>query len=389
MSKKNKANLRRRIVGSKNVLQERFINQKKINQINEALTKKNIPELRKLATRGGLVNNGLRRLCWPLLLHYETYDKKDIQEEHKDERQVLLDVDRSFVYYPKGISNAEKKQKQSELNDVIVGILRRHPNLAYYQGFHDICSVLLLVLGNKEAAIKAGENIAMFLLRDAMLDSLEPIMRQLTLLNTLIRLEDQAVADFLENSNTLPYFCLSWVITWCSHDVRDFSKVARLFDFFISSDPLISIYLSARVVIHRRKELLTLECDSAIVHTFLAKFPQYIDMDELISKTIEMYNKYRKDPPLVLQKAINEALDETSCAKLYEQYWLKLKADDPIDYLAVDKIPSPSLPSAKKSMQIKNARKQNNLKPDKIAVMLIIAIIFLLLVISRKFNTNI
>ncbi|GBB95076.1 hypothetical protein RclHR1_02470020 [Rhizophagus clarus] len=222
-----------------------------------------------------------------------------------------------------------------------------------------------------------------------MLDSLEPIMRQLTLLNTLIRLEDQAVADFLENSNTLPYFCLSWVITWCSHDVRDFSKVARLFDFFISSDPLISIYLSARVVIHRRKELLTLECDSAIVHTFLAKFPQYIDMDELISKTIEMYNKYRKDPPLVLQKAINEALDETSCAKLYEQYWLKLKADDPIDYLAVDKIPSPSLPSAKKSMQIKNARKQNNLKPDKIAVMLIIAIIFLLLVISRKFNTNI
>ncbi|GBB95077.1 hypothetical protein RclHR1_02470021 [Rhizophagus clarus] len=90
---------------------------------------------------------------------------KDIQEEHKDERQVLLDVDRSFVYYPKGISNAEKKQKQSELNDVIVGILRRHPNLAYYQGFHDICSVLLLVLGNKEAAIKAGENIAMFLLR--------------------------------------------------------------------------------------------------------------------------------------------------------------------------------------------------------------------------------
>lgn len=80
-----------------------------------------------------------------------------------------------------------------------------------------------------------------------MLDSLEPIMKQLTLLNTLIRLEDPAIADFLEKSNTLPYFCLSWVITWCSHDVRDLSKVVRLFDFFISSDPLISIYLSARV----------------------------------------------------------------------------------------------------------------------------------------------
>jgi len=100
MSKKNKTNLRRRNVGSKKVLQER------INQINEARMKKNISELRKLATTGpGLVSDGLRRLCWPLLLHCEPYDKKDFREEHKDERQVLLDVDRSFVHYPPGKYN--------------------------------------------------------------------------------------------------------------------------------------------------------------------------------------------------------------------------------------------------------------------------------------------
>lgn len=59
MSRKNKPNLRRRNVSSKKVPQER------INQINEAFMKKNIPELRKLATTGpGLVNDGLRRLCW-------------------------------------------------------------------------------------------------------------------------------------------------------------------------------------------------------------------------------------------------------------------------------------------------------------------------------------
>jgi TBC1 domain family member 20 len=80
-----------------------------------------------------------------------------------------------------------------------------------------------------------------------MLDSLDPILRQLNLLNTLIRQEDKEIADFLEKSNTLPYFCLSWVITWCSHDIRDFSKVVRLFDFFIASDPIITIYLSAIV----------------------------------------------------------------------------------------------------------------------------------------------
>ncbi|RIA94998.1 hypothetical protein C1645_689326, partial [Glomus cerebriforme] len=146
---------------------------------------------------------------------------------------------------------------------------------------------------------------------DAMLDSLDPILRQLTLLNTLIRLEDPEIADFLEKSNTLPYFCLSWVITWCSHDVRDLSRVVRLFDLFIASDPLITVYLSVRIVISRHKELLALECDSAIVHSFLSKFPQYIDIDELILKTIQLYNKYKNRPPPVLQKAINEALDET------------------------------------------------------------------------------
>src|SRR4051794_14666394 len=80
-----------------------------------------------------------------------------------------------------------------------------------------------------------------------MLDSLDPIKRQLNLLNTLIRQEDPEIADFLEESNTLSYFCLSWVITWCSHDIRDLSKVIRLFDFFIASDPLITVYLSATV----------------------------------------------------------------------------------------------------------------------------------------------
>jgi hypothetical protein len=32
------------------------------------------------------------------------------------------------------------------------------------KGFHDVCSILLIILG-KEGAIKAGKNIAMFLLR--------------------------------------------------------------------------------------------------------------------------------------------------------------------------------------------------------------------------------
>src|SRR5436190_770097 len=45
----------------------------------------------------------------------------------------------------------------------------------------------------------------------------------------------------------LPYYCLSWVLTWCSHDITDFPKVARLFDFFLASNPLMPVYFSAAV----------------------------------------------------------------------------------------------------------------------------------------------
>ncbi|CAH1758225.1 10050_t:CDS:10 [Entrophospora sp. SA101] len=324
-------------------------NEDRNKAINLAITNKNIIELRRLAITGpGFMNDGFRRLCWPLLLHTENYNENTTREVHKDEYQVLLDVHRSFVHYPQGLSNSQRKQKQRELNEVIVGILRRHPKLSYYQGFHDICSSLLLVLG-KEGAIKAGGHIAMFLLRYPLrIHSLEPILKQLNLIFTLLRHEDPLVADLLLRSNTLPYFCLSWVITWCSHDLRDFSKIARLFDFFIASHPLMIIYLSAKVVLSRKKELLTLELDSDVIHTFLSKFPQNIDIDDLISKTHTMYQKF---PPEKLQTLANSGLDQTSCINLYNEHWLTLKSGEKIDYAVINEILSMP-PSARKPITL-------------------------------------
>ncbi|KAL9025850.1 MAG: hypothetical protein Q9180_007581, partial [Flavoplaca navasiana] len=57
----------------------------------------------------GLVNDEVRRKVWPLLLGYKPSKKAESTEtaawqhlpRHKDEDQVRLDVDRSFIYYPK------------------------------------------------------------------------------------------------------------------------------------------------------------------------------------------------------------------------------------------------------------------------------------------------
>lgn len=107
-----------------------------------------------------------------------------------------------------------KEQKQQELHCMIVEILWRNPNLKYYQvseeqsideyymliynkGFHDICTCFLLVLG-KKAAIPAAENVALFFLRDAMMDSFEPVSKQLRLMSSLIEYEDVELTTFLE-----------------------------------------------------------------------------------------------------------------------------------------------------------------------------------------------
>ncbi|CAG8643964.1 6295_t:CDS:2, partial [Paraglomus occultum] len=266
---------------------------RRVHKINKAIASEDVAELRRLAITGpGLINDGMRKLAWPLLLHCNN-DKKieKVADKHKQEEQVTLDVDRSFAHFRKGTRKITLKQNQHDLCDIIVQVLRRHPSLHYYQGFHDICSILLLVLG-KEAAASAAENIAMFLLRDAMLDSFDVLLGQLTLLNTILLQEDKEIHQFLMACDLSPYFCISWVITWCSHDLRSLTKITRLFDFFISSNPLMSVYLAAKIVLNRREELLALDCDFAIVHSFLSRLPQNLQINELIRETQLLYEKY-------------------------------------------------------------------------------------------------
>ncbi|CAG8568485.1 13001_t:CDS:2, partial [Dentiscutata erythropus] len=218
-------------------------------------------------------------------------------------------------------------------------------------------------------------------------ESLDPIMNQLDLLDTLLYLEDSLISDFFRRSNTMPYFCVSWIITWCSHDLHDFSKVTRLFDFFISSNPLMALYLTARVIISRRKELLLLECDNAIIHGFLSKFPQEIDVDDLIFRTTQLYQKY---PPHELQEISGLFLDKTSSINLYDKHWLILKADDTVDYSEANRIlllpPSERKPDH--IVKPKNKRYFSNLSKTHTIALLFAAsasVVAVVLIASRWF----
>lgn len=59
-------------------------------------------------------------------------------EQHRDEGQVRLDVNRSFVSFPQGITPAEKEELRVVLERVIIAVLRRNRSLRYFQGYHDV-----------------------------------------------------------------------------------------------------------------------------------------------------------------------------------------------------------------------------------------------------------
>ena len=86
----------------------------------------------------------------------------------------------------------------SELGLVVNAILARRPELHYYQGFHDICAVLLNVLEDRATAAAIGEQLAARWLDKAMAPTLQPVLEQLGLIPALLQRTDKALFDFLE-----------------------------------------------------------------------------------------------------------------------------------------------------------------------------------------------
>lgn len=144
------------------------------------------------------------------------------------------------------MSPRETNDRKKELSRLIIEVLRRHPMLCYFQGFHDICQVFLLVLGVEDAVV-AMEHIALLRIRDFMLPSLGPALDHLHLLYPLLQSADKKLCEHL--SRTKPFFALAATLTLYAHDIQEYSNIARLFDVLLATDPVFPLYLFAQVCI--------------------------------------------------------------------------------------------------------------------------------------------
>ncbi|KAK9449819.1 rab-GTPase-TBC domain-containing protein [Limtongia smithiae] len=293
--------------------------------IYTAIAERDYSALARLAkSKDGLLSDTIRKSAWPLLLGFDGSQTTRAEEDaalapHLDEAQVKLDVDRSFANYPSPISPAELVAHRAALTHVIVTVLRRHPGLAYYQGFHDIAQVSYLVLG-ASLAVEVLERLALDRLRDFMMPSIQPSLDHLALIPILLARVDRPVASALVPVS--PNYALAAVLTLFAHEFDKCDDITLLFDFLLACpDMSIPLYIYAVILIARRDEVLGLldytsddddydeksAMDAQMLEAILSRFPQPmpISLSDAMSRALALRTQHPPETLVPAWKAVS------------------------------------------------------------------------------------
>lgn len=162
--------------------------------------------------------------------------------------------------------------------------------LCYFQGYHDIAQVMLLVLGSQQA-IPALTRVSLFRIRDYMLPSLSPALKHLQLIPSILQKADPRLRKHL--SGTQPFFALAATLTLYAHDVQEYGDIARLYDFLLAHEPVVSIYLFTAIILSRKKELFEIPVEEPdMLHSTLSKLPRHLNLEDLIRDAINLFRNY-------------------------------------------------------------------------------------------------
>jgi hypothetical protein len=196
--------------------------------------------------------------------------------DSKLEHQLMIDVDRSFVQFKYTNVNVLARYR-SNLMFVLRNVFSKCPWLHYYQGFHDICSVLLLVLNRKEAA-QAAIVIANIWLYDFMQPTFKESSEYMSLLKLILEKNDRQVYEYFQKIGDFePLFCVSWVMTWLSHNLQSRQTVLHIYDCVMSTDPTFPLFIVFSIIHAKRDSVLITPPEMDEVHSFFLT----LQLDEL------------------------------------------------------------------------------------------------------------
>ncbi|CUM45234.1 uncharacterized protein AC631_02538 [Debaryomyces fabryi] len=356
----------------------------KAKTLSEALQNKNTDVLAEyLRSTEGLINNEFRMKIWPLILGVANSGDETDEEilsnkqsgidspnlklnrqsvtsfllndldlndlpPHKDEDQVKLDIQRSFTVlshmqsyhhlqnesFTAIFSNNDIDQLKKSLLNLIIKILRKYPCLNYYQGYHDIASIILIVCyeqggepnssKNDELAFKLLEKLTVFHLRDYMITDINLSINHLKLIPSLLEVIDTDLFELIKQSSNSYilssgfhydynfYQGLSSILTFYSHDLNNLHQLLIIWDFILSyNSVIVNVYLYVALLLFHKEDIFNQlnidpndltnaegpEIDIDLVHTLVSPnnlFSSMTDSDlnKILNKTRILIESY-------------------------------------------------------------------------------------------------
>ncbi len=303
---------------------QRLSREEKISRIKDCLSQNevNLWHLRELClTAGGLMTADLRSRAWHKLVGIDPEDcsylpdpninstkshiTNKLEDSFSDDTELISrDVGRA-VYFRYPINEATRGEHSSNntksdymqsgqtmLTKLIVSTVSNvsdngeEGRLNYYQGFHDVASVIFVNFSQEpEMSHSILHRLASTHLRDVMMEDFSNISALLeSVLYPLLQVIDEELHDYLIERELLPTVFLTWLITLFSHDIHSEEIASRLFDAIIVSHPLMPLYLTIAILIqpkNRQKLFSANKSEAAMLHVVATTLISGIDYDFL------------------------------------------------------------------------------------------------------------
>ncbi|XP_052758513.1 TBC1 domain family member 20 isoform X2 [Galleria mellonella] len=249
-------------------------------------------------SKGGLISDEYRKVIWPLLVGVtqdEMTDPPSLDDlsAHQEYNQVVLDVNRSLKRFPPGIPYEQRVALQDQLTVLILRVIIKYPHLKYYQGYHDVAITLLLVCGERASfpllcrlSYGPAAPLAPF-----MQLTMQPTQHLLNYMLPVIARAHPDLAHFLDKAGVGTMFALPWYLTWFGHSLPRYADVVRLYDYFLCAPPLLPVYVTAALVLHRAAAVLAADCDMAVLHCMLSRLPDDLPFEDILVTAKRLYDE--------------------------------------------------------------------------------------------------
>ena len=185
-----------------------------------------------------------------------------------DEHVIRADVHRSVSFWDihKFVKTSHRIRRRKALNDALHDILESKQEFKYYQGLHDVCLVVLeLVGGNKGEAVRLLRPFLLLHFK-AFLTSDFGVIIPLALdcIKTIVKHHDPELDDEIESCGVGYNFAIPWLLTWFSHNLDAFEDVCSVFDFVLRKKDIISIHHVCAAFLLEGRDIFLQELNSGL-----------------------------------------------------------------------------------------------------------------------------